>query len=174
MERFQIRIFFGEIAEGAVHLEADLQIRLRIADVAKERFVATHVVIIDRLLQKRDWARDQKFFRFRGFPELVETKPRVQVSRTSIGCSATKFLADAEGESPLFFPHQVMEAKLKNFGAILKARFDGVEFVERLACHAQFCVTAGGLQLPFKLHGFLFSKSLAKGVAALTEFAEET
>jgi hypothetical protein len=61
----------------------------------------------------------------------------------------------------------MMETKLKNFRALLITLFDGVEFRERLACHAQLCVPAGGLQLPFELHGFLFSKSLAMRFEAL-------
>ena len=47
----------------------------------------------------------------------------------------------------------MMEAKLKDFGAGLVALVDRVELGERLARHAQLCVAAGGLQLPFKLHG---------------------
>jgi hypothetical protein len=47
----------------------------------------------------------------------------------------------------------------------LETLVDRVKFRERLACHAQLCVAAGGLQLPFKLHGFVFSTSLAKAAA---------
>ena len=60
----------------------------------------------------------------------------------------------------------MMKAKLKNLRAILIARSNGVEFGERLARHAQLCVAAGGLQLPFKLHGSLFSRSLANGAGS--------
>jgi hypothetical protein len=56
----------------------------------------------------------------------------------------------------------MMQTKLKDFGAVLVTFVNGVEFGERLACHAQLCVAAGGLQLPFKLHELLFSTSLAK------------
>ena len=47
--------------------------------------------------------------------------------------------------------------KLKDLGAVLEAAIDRVELREGLARHAQLCVAAGGLQLPFKLHGSLFS-----------------
>jgi hypothetical protein len=50
----------------------------------------------------------------------------------------------------------MMEPELKDFGAGLVALVDGVEFGERLARHAELCVAAGGLQLPFKLHASLF------------------
>jgi hypothetical protein len=91
----------------------------------------------------------------------------------SIGRDPTKLLADAKGARPFLFPHQMMEPKLKDFRAVLIARFDGIEFVERLARHAQLCVAAGGLQLPFKLHPSLFSRSLAKGAWARPQFSLE-
>ena len=69
-----------------------------------------------------------------------------------------KGLADAKGKGPLLFSHEMVKAKLKHLGAILKARRNRVELCERFARHAQLCVAAGGLQLPFKLHGPLFSK----------------
>ena len=94
----------------------------------------------------------------------------MEITSSGIGRDAAKFLADAEGERPLLFPHQMMETKLKDFGTVLMAFVDRVEFGERLACHAELCVAAGGLQLPFELHGFLFSKSLAMGLAGLAEF----
>jgi hypothetical protein len=56
----------------------------------------------------------------------------------------------------------MMQTQLEDLGTVLVSALDSVEFGERLARHAQLCVAAGGLQLPFKLHGFLFSKSLAK------------
>jgi hypothetical protein len=96
---------------------------------------------------------------------LVEAKTGMEKSGAGIGRDATKLLADAKGERPFLFPHQMMEPELKDFGAGLVALVDGVEFGERLARHAQLCVAAGGLQLPFKLHGSLFSTSLAKGSA---------
>jgi hypothetical protein len=61
----------------------------------------------------------------------------------------------------------MVQTKLEDFRAVLITFVDGVEFGERLACHAQLCVAAGGLQLPFKLHSFVFSTSLAKAVAGI-------
>ena len=74
-------------------------------------------------------------------------------SGARIGRDPTELLADAQGESPLLFPHQMMKPKLKHLRAILKAGGNRIEFRERFARHAQLCVAAGGLQLPFELHG---------------------
>src|ERR1700719_3440629 len=171
MERFEIRVLLREIAEGAVHLEADLEVRLGVVDVAEERLVAPHVVVIDRLFQERYRAGDQEFLGFGGFAKLMEAEAGVEKTGAGIGSGPAKSLADPKGQRPLFFPHQVGEAKLKDFRAVLEALIDGVEFGERLACHAQLCVAAGGLQLPFKLHDSLFSTSLAKGSGALPYFS---
>jgi hypothetical protein len=57
----------------------------------------------------------------------------------------------------------MMEPELKDFGPLLITLFDRVELGERLACHAQLCVAAGGLQLPFKLHGSLLANRLPDG-----------
>jgi hypothetical protein len=163
VKSLEIGIFLCEVPEGAVHLETDLKVRFGVVDVAEERFVTTHVVIIDRLFQERDGTGDKKVLGFGCLPELVETKTGVEKSGPGIGGDAAQSLAHAKGKGPSLFPHQMMEAELKNFGALLVTFIDGVEFGERLACHAELCVSAGGLQLPFKLHGSLFSKSLAMG-----------
>ena len=97
----------------------------------------------------------------------METKTGVKKTGAGIGSDAAKSLAHAQGEGPFLFSHEMMEAELKNFRAVLVTLVDGVEFGERLACHAELCVAAGGLQLPFELHGFLFSKSLAMALATL-------
>src|SRR5205085_10015505 len=167
---FQVGVLLREVAEGAVHLEADLEVRFGVVDVAEQGFVASHVVIIDRLFQEGDWTSDEEIFRFGGFAELVETKTGVKKTGAGIGSDAAKSLAHAQGEGPFLFSHEMMETELKNFRAVLVTLVDGVEFGERLACHAELCVAAGGLQLPFELHGFLFSKSLAMGMAGLAEF----
>ena len=80
VERFEVRIFFRQIAEGAVHLETDLQVRFGIADIAEERFVASHVVVIDRLFQQRDGTGDEKLFRFGSLAELVEAETSMEKS----------------------------------------------------------------------------------------------
>src|ERR1700748_1539674 len=105
-------------------------------DMAEQGFVATHVVIIDRLFEERDGASDQQLPGFGRFAELMKAKTGVEKSGSGIGCDAAKPLADAESERPFLFPHQMMKAKLKDFGAILMAFINRVEFGERLACHA--------------------------------------
>ena len=136
MQRLQIRILLGEIAEGAVHLEADLQIRFGVMDIAEQSFIATHVVIIDWLFKKRDGAGYQELFGLGGLAELMKAEPGMEKSSSGIGRDAAKFLTDAKGERPFLFSHQMMEAKLKHFGAVLMAFVDCVEFRQRLACHA--------------------------------------
>jgi hypothetical protein len=166
VERLQVGVLLREIAEGAIHLEADLEVRLGVEDVAEKRLVAPHVVIIDRLFQKRDRSGDQEFFCFGGFAQLMEAEAGMEKTGAGIGSDPAKSLADAKSERPFLFPHQVVQAKLKDLGAVLVAFVDGVEFGKGLACHAQLCVAAGGLQLPFELHGSLFSTSLAIGIYA--------
>ena len=95
----------------------------------------------------------QKFFCLRRFSKLMQAKPGMEKPGAGIGGGAAKLLADAKGEGPLLFTHEMMKAKLKHLGAILKARWNRVEFRERFSRHAQLCVAAGGLQVPFKLHG---------------------
>jgi hypothetical protein len=56
----------------------------------------------------------------------------------------------------------MVKAEVKHLRAVLKASRNRVELRERFSRHAQLCVAAGGLQLPFKLHGCLFSNSRAQ------------
>ena len=83
----------------------------------------------------------------------MQAKSSVKKPGPGIGRHSTKLLADAQGESPLLFPHQMMKPKLKHLRAILKAGGNRIQLRERFARHAQLCVAAGGLQLPFELHG---------------------
>ena len=163
VERLQIGILLRQIPEGAVHLKTNLKIRFRVMDVAKKGFVTPHVVVIDRLFQERDGAGDKKFPSLSSFAQLVQTKTGVKKSGAGVGGYTAQPLADTKCEGPPLFSHQMMKAKLKDFGAVLVAFVDSVQFRERLAGHAKLCVAAGGLQLPFELHGSLFSKSLAMG-----------
>jgi hypothetical protein len=158
VERLEVRILSRQIAERAIHLKADLQVRLGVADIAKKRVVAPHIVIINGLFQQRDRAGNQKVFCFRRFAELMQAKPGMEKPGPGIGCDAAELLADAKGEGPLLFSHEMMKAKLKHLRAILKARRNRIQLRERFPGHAQLCVATGGLQLPFKLHGSLFSK----------------
>ena len=95
---------------------------------------------------------------------MMETKTGMKKSSSGIGRNAAEFLADAEGKRPFLFPHEMMETKLKDFGTVLMAFVDRVEFGERLACHAELCVAAGGLQLPFNLHAFFLAHRLPRGL----------
>src|SRR5450631_66518 len=92
------------------------------------------------------------------FAELMQAEPGVEKPGAGIGGHAAELLADAKGEGPLLLSHEMMKPKLKHLRAILKARRNRVELCERFPRHAQLCVAAGGLQLPFKLHSSLFSK----------------
>ena len=136
VKRLEVGIYFRQIAEGTIHLEADLQVLVCVADIAEERFVAAHVVIINGLLQQRDRAGGQDFFRLGRFAELMQAKPGMEKPGAGIGGGAAKLPADAEGEGPLLFAHEVMKAKVKHFRAILKARGNRVEFSERFSRHA--------------------------------------
>src|SRR2546423_10697275 len=118
VKRFEVGILLSQIAEGAVHLEADLQVRLGVVDIAEQSFVTTHVVIIDCLFQQSDGSGDEKVFCFGGFAELMETKPGVKKSGAGIGGNATQLLTYAQGQGPFLFPHQMMGAKLKDFAAV--------------------------------------------------------
>ena len=51
---------------------------------------------------------------------------------------------------------------MKNFRAILQARLDIIQLRQAIVDHAEFGITAGGLDLPFKLHVKLLSIGLAK------------
>src|SRR5207237_3437779 len=120
------------VAKGAVHLEANLEVRFGVVDVAEQGLVATHVVIIDRLFQEGDWTGDEEIFRFGGFAELMETKTGVKKTGAGIGSDAAKSLAHAQGEGTFLFSHEMMEAELKNFRPVLVTLVDGVECGARL------------------------------------------
>src|ERR1044072_5585111 len=132
VEGFQGGILFREIPEGAVHLEADLQVGLGVADITEKSFVTTHVVIINRLFEQRDRTADQEILGFSGLAELVETKAGMEKSRAGIGGGAAKFLAHAKGQGPLFLSHQMMKPQMEDLRTILKTPFNCIEFGERL------------------------------------------
>jgi len=71
LDRFQIGIAPGDFAERSVHFKAFLQMLLRIPHVSEQRFVATHIVMIDWFVAQRGWAFEQKPFGFSGFAELM-------------------------------------------------------------------------------------------------------
>src|SRR4051812_27274827 len=83
-------------------------------------------------------------------------------ARAGIGGDPAELLADAKGEGPSFLAHQMMEPKLEDLRSVLVALIDSIELSEVLAGHAELCVAAGRLQLPFKLHGEMLSTLLAR------------
>ena len=153
LDRFQIGVSFRDLAEGRIHLEAGLQMHLRGVHIAEERVVTSHVVIIDRLFQQRDRTFEKKPFGFSGSSQFVQTKTGVQKSRAALRCDTAKLTAHDQGAGPFFLAHQMMETELKHFRPRLEDGFDGVQFRDRLAGHAEFGVTVGGPQLPFEVHG---------------------
>lgn len=152
VKRLEIGIFFRQIPKAAVHAETDLQIHFGVLDVAEQRIVTAHIIIVDWLFEERDGTGDEELLRFRSFAELMQTEASVEEAGAAIGGDAAEVLADPQRLRPLTFPHQVMEAQLQHLGTVLEARFNRVKFRERLARHAQFCVSAGGLHVPFELH----------------------
>src|ERR1700751_1483930 len=107
--------------------------RLRIAE---KRVVATHVVIINRLSEKRDRTFQEKLFRLQRFAEFVQTKAGVKKSRSAMRRHAAKPPANPQGAGPFFLSHQMMEPQLQNFWSILLCLFDRVQFSNRLPVHA--------------------------------------
>jgi hypothetical protein len=53
-------------------------------------------------------------------------------------------------------PHEVMQAQLQHFGALLTIVRDRVQLCDRFRCHAEFGVTARSPELPLEVHGTLF------------------
>src|SRR3954452_18858263 len=76
VQRLEIRIFLGQLAESRIHPEADPQMLLRVVKITQQRIVAPHVVIIDRLFQERDRPRNQELLGRRGFAQLMQAKSR--------------------------------------------------------------------------------------------------
>ena len=136
MKRFEVGVPFRQIAEGTIHLEADLQVFVCVANVPEERLVAAHVVVINGLLQQRDRAGRQEFFCLSRFSELMQAEPRMKKPSASIGGGATKLPADAKGQGPLLFTHEMMKAKMKHLRAILEAQGNRVELGQRFPSHA--------------------------------------
>jgi hypothetical protein len=94
--------------------------------------------------------------------ELMKAESSMQKTGASVGGHPAELLAHTQGEGPLLLPHQMMQAKLEHFRPILEARLNRIKLGQGFAPHAQLCVAAGGLQLPFELHDSLFSKNRAQ------------
>jgi hypothetical protein len=93
----------------------------------------------------------------------MQAETRMQKSRAGIRRDATQLLAYAQGERPFLLPHQMMQAELEHLRPILVARLDRIKLGEGFAPHAQLCVAAGRLQLPFELHASYLANTAPKG-----------
>ena len=94
LNRCEVRIFFRELAKGGVHVETDFEMMARFVGIAEQRFVATHVVVIDRFFAKNGRPGEQEFARRGRFAELVQTKSAMQETGAAFGRDAAKFSAD--------------------------------------------------------------------------------
>ena len=124
LDRCEVRIFFRERAKGGVHVETDFEMLARFVGIAEERFVATHVVVIDRFFAKNGGPSEQKFARRGRLAELVQTKSAVKETGAAFGSDAAKFSADLISAAPAFALHEMMQAQLQNFRAILQPGLD--------------------------------------------------
>jgi hypothetical protein len=92
----------------------------------------------------------------------VETIAGVEERHAGVGRNAAKLPGDIESFGPAVLLHETSQAQMKNFRAILQARLDIIQLRQAIVDHAEFGITAGGLDLPFKLHVKLLSIGLAK------------
>ena len=92
---FQVGILFRDVAKGWVHFETSEQMDLRRFRISEKSVVATHIIIVNRLAQQPDRSFEQKFFRLKGFAELVQTKTGVEIAGGATRRDATKFATDA-------------------------------------------------------------------------------
>src|SRR5437867_13171676 len=92
--------------------------------VAEQNFVTTHVVIINWLLQQRRRATKQQLLGLASPPDLVQAKTGVQKPGAGIGGSAAKAAAKSQGARPWLLAHQVAQARLQHFRAMLVSVLD--------------------------------------------------
>src|SRR5439155_7809778 len=119
VKRSKIGIALRKIAKRRIHFEANLQMHSGVFQVTEQNFVTTHVVIINWLLQQRGRATKQQFLGLTRPADLMQAKTGVQKSRAGLGGSAAKAAANSQGARPLFLAHQVMQAQLQDFRAML-------------------------------------------------------
>src|ERR1700704_2664116 len=94
--------------------------------IAQERFVASHVVVINGFLAQCGWSSQEESFRLRRPAQFMQTKTGVEKAGGGIGQNATELSTDHERAGPIVLPHQVMQTKLQNFGTMLHLTFDRV------------------------------------------------
>src|ERR1700720_95563 len=158
--------------------------------VAEQNFVTTHVVVINWLLQQRGWATKQQFLGLTGPADLMQAKTGVQISGAGVGGGAAKAAANSQGARPLLLSHQVMQAELQDFRAMLEFILDRIQLGNRLSRHAEFGIAAGRAKLSLEVHAIehkqpacqkvcnccnrplSITPSLAKGGWATRQFAQ--
>src|SRR5438477_11424700 len=94
--------------------------------VAEQDFVATHVVIINWLLQQRGRATKQQFLGLTSPADLVQAKTGMQKSGAGFGRSTAKPAANSQGARPMLLTHQVMQTQLQDFRAMLEFIVDRI------------------------------------------------
>src|SRR5438874_3618517 len=120
--------------------------------IAEENFVTTHVVIISWLLQQRGRTTKQHFLGLASPPDLVQAKTGVQKPGARFGGSAAKAAANSQSARPLLLAHQVVQAQLQDFRAMLVFVLDRIQLRNRLCRHAEFGIAAGCAKLSFEVH----------------------
>src|SRR3982074_1231238 len=78
--RFQIGVLLRDLAKRRIHFETGEQMDLGRFRIAEKRVVATHVVVINRLVQECDRPFQKKFLRLESFTELVQTETGMEKS----------------------------------------------------------------------------------------------
>ena len=96
----------------------------RFVGIAEQRFVATHVVVIDRFFAKDVGTGEQKSARRGRLAKLVQTKSAVKETGAALRSDPAKFSTDLISAAPAFALHEMMQAQMQNFGAILQPGLD--------------------------------------------------
>jgi hypothetical protein len=109
LNRSKVGILFRQLAEGCIHLETDPQMITRLFAIAEQRFVTTHVVIVNGLFPQNRGTLEKKFARRGGAAELMQTKSPVEKSGAAIRRHATEFSAHPIGAPPAFALHEMMQ-----------------------------------------------------------------
>src|ERR1700736_5444045 len=162
LDCLQVRVLLGQFSEARVHFEAGLQIVSRFLDIAEQRVVAAHVVVVNRLSQQRDRTLQQQRLCLRGLSQFIQAKSGVQITGPAVWRNLAKFAADSQRAQPTLPVHQMMKPELEDFRSILKTTLDRVQLGDRFARHAEFGITAGRTKLPLKVHIPVLSKKLAR------------
>jgi len=124
----------------------------RVFQVAEQNFVATHVVIINWLLQQRGRATKQQFLGLASPADLMQAKTGMQKSSAGLRGGAAKTAANSQGARPMLLTHQVMQTQLQDFRAMLEFIVDRIQLRNGLSRHAEFGIATGRAKLSFEVH----------------------